>query len=83
MDQISEEEFEKHCQGTDELDKRTRPWLSSFYKSVLNYGNDRSGFRESMRGFSDVMRPEWDEKDVFIRRIWNEEFFLARHEAGR
>ena len=62
-----------------------RKWLVSFYRGLLEF--DRADlklreFEELMRRMVDTSDPKWAEERSFLRLLWSEEFFIARHEAS-
>ena len=99
LDDIGETEFHDHCLGIRPGDTGKNPfarhsqqeisnclWLADFYRNVLalKQSSSLSDVRRAMRKLSDTSQQEWqDENHVFTVRIWCEEFFLARYEAGR
>jgi len=82
LDRISEAQFEDHLRDSKPQETRERRWLAAFYKGLVDY--EPQGpveFKGLMRELSHTSRPEWQDEAVLLSRIWNEEFFLARHEA--
>jgi tetratricopeptide (TPR) repeat protein len=78
--EIDDDELQDHCQGADEQETRDREWLAEFYRSLLRRRQmSVSGFKDSMHKLTDTTQPEWQDEAVFLSRIWNEEYFLARH----
>jgi hypothetical protein len=96
LGQISEAEFQNYCQGVKSGDMGKNPflrrspretgnclWLAEFYKSVLALQRSASSdFQNSMRKLSDTSQSEWQDENVFVSRLWHEEFFMARYEAA-
>jgi hypothetical protein len=57
-------------------------WLHEFYTSLLQRSqNSNPVFKQTMHRLSSISQEEWTDKDTFPRRLWNEEFFLARYEG--
>lgn len=59
-------------------------WLTGFYKVVLEFGDGRlslGDLRRAMKAMVEISQPEWYEHLNFVHLLWNEEFFIARHEA--
>jgi hypothetical protein len=95
LDQISQAEFENHCRGIKPGDTDKNPflrhspeetgnclWLAEFYRSVLGLEDGTLlDFQNSMGRLSDTSQSEWQDEDIFVSRLWHEEFFLARYEA--
>lgn len=83
LGQIKDGEFLKHCQGRDKRDLRENLWEAEFYRSLMRFEQSKiSDFRESMHKLTDIQQLEWQDEDVFLSRIWGEEYFLARCEAS-
>lgn len=85
LDQISEKDFQTQCNGNSDSDTQNRRWLSEFYKIVLQYDCNQisaSIYKKSMQELADTSLPEWSCENTFLGRVWHEEFFLARYEAG-
>jgi tetratricopeptide (TPR) repeat protein len=83
LGQINGGEFLRHCQGRHKRDLRYNLWKAQFYRSLMQFERSKiSDFRESMHKLTDMQQPEWQDEDEFLSRIWVEEYFLARHEAG-
>jgi hypothetical protein len=81
---VSNTEFERRWEGDGQADTYDRRWSAEFYQAVSRGGRkENSAFQESMVKLSDVSRPEWSQPDFFLLRMWNEDFFIARHEAQR
>lgn len=58
--------------------------IIGFYAAVraLESGQtDRTEFRETARQIVNLPGPEWNDQKQFLRLIWNEEYFIARHEG--
>lgn len=84
LGQITEEDFQSQCNGTDAANVLDHQWLASFYRSALRSEPSKtSEFKESMWRLTDMSGPEWLDQDYFLSRVWSEEFFLARYEAKR
>ena len=84
VDQISESEFHDVCRGASEQGRSNRFWMTEFYTSLMNYEPSKhSDFRERMRQLADTSQPECQDEAVLLRRLWHEEFFLARFIADR
>jgi len=76
------DELQNYCRGVDEEETRDRQWLTEFYKSLIRRSHGTiSGFKDSMHKLTDTSQPEWQDEAVLLSRIWNEEYFLARHAA--
>ena len=83
LGQIDESELQKHCRGTNDEETRDRQWLVEFYRSLIGLKQGTiPAFKNSMRKLTDVNQSEWQDETVLLSRIWNEEYFLARHEAN-
>jgi len=77
--QINEDEFQSLCRGDSEEDTLVRQWLAEFYRCLIQFEESKLPvLRASMRKLADTNQP----KNILLNRIWNEEYFLARHEAG-
>ena len=84
VDQIGESEFHELCQGANEQGRGNRFWLTEFYTSLMIYEPSKhSDFRERMRRLADTSQPECQDEAVLLRRLWHEEFFLARFVAQK
>lgn len=84
LDQIGESEFQAVCRARNPQESSNRQWLADFYRSLMKYEpSNHSAFKEAMHKVSDTSQPEWQEQNIFLTRIWSEEFFLARYEAQR
>jgi len=62
----------------------SRKWLIEFYKNVLELGRGNlkpERFKKQMERIVDTTQPEWLDEGNFLRLLWNEEFFIGRHEA--
>lgn len=79
--EIDEEAVENECRARDDQQTRERELLAEFYKTLIEIAPGTTAFKDSMRKLSDVSQPEWRDENAFVSRIWNEEYFLARHEA--
>jgi tetratricopeptide (TPR) repeat protein len=76
-------EFLRCCQGRHQQDLQDNLWEAEFYKGLMRFDkHNPSLFKESMRALSDTKQLGWESDDLLLRRIWGEEFFLARHEAN-
>ena len=83
LGQIKGGEFLRQCQGRHERDLRDNLWHAEFYRSLMRFEPSKIlDFRESMHKLTDIEQPEWQDEDLLLTRIWKEEFFLARYEAG-
>lgn len=83
VDQLSERQLYELCASTNQRETANRIWLSQFYLTLKRSKEiDLSTF-EQMRKLADTENPEWQDQDIFLSRIWSEEFFLARHEGRR
>jgi hypothetical protein len=81
LGQVNDEGFLRHCQGRHE---RNNLWQAEFYQSLVGFEQRKiSDFRESMHKLTNIQQPEWQDEDVFLSRIWKEEYFLARFEATK
>ena len=82
LGQIGESEFQKHCRGTNDEETHDLQWLAEFYRSLMGLKQGTiPAFKDSMRKLTDTSQPEWQDEGVLLSRIWNEEYFLARHAA--
>ena len=83
LGQISDGDLQDQCRGNSQQDTRGgQRWLAEFYRSLI--GPEQwtlSVFKEFARQLTDTHQPEWRDEDFLLSRIWNEEFFLARHAA--
>lgn len=83
LGQINESDFQIQCKGSGDYDTRSRYWLADFYKIVQQHDQSKIPvFKEAMQKLTDTTKPDWSEEKLLLYRIWGEEFFLARHEAG-
>jgi hypothetical protein len=96
LDQVSITDLENYCRGVKSSDAGKTPfshpspqetsnclWLAEFYNSVLGLEQGvLTDFQNSMRKLSDTSQSEWQGENVFVSRLWNEEFFIARYEAA-
>jgi hypothetical protein len=72
----------ERSQGRYEYQTRNHVWQAEFYESLNKIREiGHTGFRESMQRLADTSQPEWRDENIFLTRIWTEEFFLARNEA--
>jgi hypothetical protein len=84
LGEFNDHQLEDSCKGDDELETQNHLWEVAFYKAVRQHHDGRvSRLAESMRSLSDTSQPVWSDHDFFLARVWNVEFFLARHEAIR
>jgi len=82
LGRIDKESLRCKCQGSDDVETNLNHWLADFYLSLLALSNgDDLTWTELVRKTSDTSRAEWSSHDFFLGCVWNEEFFLARHEA--
>jgi hypothetical protein len=70
------------CVGFNTAGSRTYVWQLRFYIGVLELrrGKD-ANFKYAMASAADISGPQWSDENVFTRRLWREEFFIARHET--
>ena len=81
---ITESQLLDQSIGSDDAETRDQQLAIDFYRAVLRYPMRSSGeFKLRMKELVDTTRPEWLDPDFFLARMWSEEFFLARHEAGK
>ncbi|MGA9129550.1 MAG: hypothetical protein WB425_15550 [Terracidiphilus sp.] len=62
-----------------------RKWMIAFYKCVVELERSdlsREEFNVLMGEMSDTSISEWSQERNFLSLLWNEEFFIARHEAS-
>jgi tetratricopeptide (TPR) repeat protein len=84
LEQITEGELLNCCQGRHERDLRDNLWKFQFYKSLIKFGEcGPTVFKEAMHKWSDSSQLEWQNEHFLLRRIWCEEFFLARYEGTK
>jgi lipoprotein NlpI len=68
------------CVGWNDHGSRGREWLLRFYIGILEFRSGNiANFKLSMKTAADTSGPEWLDKNIYPRRLWNEEFFIARH----
>jgi len=80
--EISYSDFDNLCSVRSQQETSDRIWLGEFYKSLIQYEqSNHAVLVASMRKLTDTSQSEWQDDNVFLSRIWHEEFFLARHEA--
>jgi hypothetical protein len=83
LEQITQAELRKRCEDHNEVETRVHHWLADFYFGVhLCAAGEQQQFKDAMHKVSDTSRPEWSEEDLFLARIWSEEFFIARRTAN-
>jgi hypothetical protein len=61
-------------------------WLIEFYQRIVELdigGTKLPEFRKELKRMISLSQPQWSEETNFLHLIWNEEFFIARHEAAR
>lgn len=63
---------------------RDRTWLIDFYRSFREVDSgylNHVEFRKLARELVDLSKPHWTDERDFLHLIWNDEFFIARHQA--
>ncbi len=76
---------ERSIQGRDRNTPPDVKWRIAFYKRVLELERGElkpEEFQAQMRRMADTSGPEWSKELDFLHLLWNEEFFIARHEAS-
>ena len=76
---------ERSLQGKDQKTPPSAKWLIAFYKRVLELERgdlNLETFKGLMQRMADTSGPEWSNERTFLYLLWNEEFFIARHEAS-
>lgn len=84
LGRIDEGQLRKHCAGVNDADTANRHWLSDFYLGVvaLSRGNP-AHFNEAVRKTADLTWADLERnRQSFLGRIWQEEFFIARHQVS-
>jgi lipoprotein NlpI len=82
---IDEGTLERQSIDGSNREASSRKWLALFYKRILDLGIgtlNPQEFKELMRRMADTSEPDWSDEKEFLRLLWNEEFFVARHEAS-
>ncbi|HSZ62833.1 MAG TPA: hypothetical protein VK828_13605 [Terriglobales bacterium] len=86
LHQIDEKTLEERStQGNSRETAPSRDWLIAFYRRVLDlYRGDLNPkeFKGLMQRMTDTSAPRWSEERSLLSLLWNEEFFIARHEAS-
>jgi len=83
---ISEEELRAQCYDERYDDETTlRHWMTDFYCGVLALADgNREQFQHAMQKTGAMSWEDFDaSEDLFLSKLWSEEFFLARHEASK
>lgn len=81
LDQIKEDDLRSQLRSCCIEDMQNREWLAKFYKNLAKCNkNERSALSVAM-GELNERDLDLATENVFLARIWNEEFFLARFEA--
>jgi hypothetical protein len=81
--EIDERELRNHSRCDSQSETQDRNWLCDFYIAILLEENMGSAaFQNALLKISDTTGPEWSDQDVFLSRMWSEEFFLARCGKG-
>lgn len=77
-------DLRRACSVRNEVDAIGRHWLTGFYLGVLARRNgDIGAWSVAMRQASETTDDDFNiEKRVFLSKLWNPEFFLARYESG-
>jgi hypothetical protein len=76
---------ERSIQGQDRKVPPSAKWLIAFYKRVIEVERgdlNLEEFKGLMQRMTDTSDPEWSDERTFLYLLWNEEFFIARHEAS-
>jgi lipoprotein NlpI len=77
-------ELQSQYPGRNETETVMRRWRAEFYEAVMELSTGNiAHYKEMMRAAADSSRPEWSDENSFLRLVWHEEFFIARHEARR
>jgi hypothetical protein len=82
LGRIDERVLRSKCQQEDEDDTKLYNWLADFYAGVAELvRGEKKRWLSAIRTIAEVARPDRSSHDYFLSSIWQEEFFLARHEA--
>jgi hypothetical protein len=83
LGRIDESALRSKCRQEDEDGTKLYNWLADFYVGVIGLVRGKQEpWRGTIRKIADVTRPDMSSPDYFLTCVWNEEFFLARHEAS-
>jgi hypothetical protein len=84
LGRIDEAGCRRMCAGINESDTMLRRWRTDFYVGVLEHARGNPGrSRELMRRTATTFDDDFDlTKKHYLGKLWNEEFFIARHEAA-
>jgi lipoprotein NlpI len=92
LGRIDEDELRARCfeeRFADEALRRhetiVHHWLTDFYVAVIEHARGHlDRYYEQMHKVGSTSWEDFDEQeDIFLSKLWHEEFFLARHEAER
>jgi hypothetical protein len=84
LGKIAEAELRRECiYERDDDDTAVNNWESDFFVALAEFElKNRADFVARMQSVASLSWQDYDaNQDLFLSKIWQEEFFLARHEA--